>query len=63
VCAPNGRLECAYTCEGSARTLSKARVPGPGSGPFDFVHYATAMHKAGYTGFIGMEVELMVQRK
>jgi inosose dehydratase len=35
----------------------------PGSGPFDFVHYLTAMHNAGYTGFIGMEVSVMVQRK
>ena len=35
----------------------------PGSGPFDFVHYLTAMHQAGFTGFIGMEVSVMVQRK
>jgi inosose dehydratase len=35
----------------------------PGSGPFDFVHYLTAMHEAGYTGFIGMEVSMMVQGK
>lgn len=35
----------------------------PGSGPFDFVHYLTAMHEAGYAGFIGMEVSMMVQRK
>ena len=35
----------------------------PGSGPFDFVHYLTAMHAAGYSGFIGMEVSVMVQRK
>jgi sugar phosphate isomerase/epimerase len=35
----------------------------PGSGPFDFVRYLTAMHKAGYTGFIGMEVSVMVQHK
>ncbi len=35
----------------------------PGSGPFDFVHYLEAMHRAGYTGFIGMEVGVMVQRK
>lgn len=35
----------------------------PGSGPFDFIGYLTAMHKAGYTGFIGMEVSVMVQRK
>ena len=35
----------------------------PGAGPFDFVHYLTAMHKAGYTGYIGVEVSVMVQRK
>jgi inosose dehydratase len=35
----------------------------PGSGPFDFVHYLAAMHQAGYTGYIGMEVSVMVQRK
>jgi sugar phosphate isomerase/epimerase len=35
----------------------------PGSGPFDFVHYLTAMHEAGYAGFIGMEVSVMVQRR
>jgi sugar phosphate isomerase/epimerase len=35
----------------------------PGSGPFDFVHYLKAMHEASYTGFIGMEVSVMVQRK
>lgn len=35
----------------------------PGSGPFDFVHYLSVMHQAGYTGFIGMEVSVMVQRK
>jgi len=35
----------------------------PGSGPFDFVHYLRAMHAANYTGFIGMEVSVMVQRK
>jgi inosose dehydratase len=35
----------------------------PGSGPFDFVNYLRLMHQAGYTGFIGMEVSVMVQRK
>jgi len=35
----------------------------PGAGPFDFVHYLTAMHAAGYTGYVGMEVSVMVQRK
>jgi inosose dehydratase len=35
----------------------------PGSGPFDFVHYLRAMHQAGFTGYIGMEISVMVQRK
>jgi sugar phosphate isomerase/epimerase len=35
----------------------------PGSGPYDYVRYLKAMHVAGYTGFIGMEVSVMVQRK
>lgn len=35
----------------------------PGSGPFDFVHYLSAMHNAGYTGFIGIEISVMVQRE
>ena len=35
----------------------------PGSGPFDFVRYLTAMHEAGYTGYIGVEVSNMVQAK
>jgi inosose dehydratase len=35
----------------------------PGSGPFDFTHYLSAMHKAGFSGYIGMEVSVMVQRK
>jgi sugar phosphate isomerase/epimerase len=35
----------------------------PGSGPFDFVHYLQAMHAAGYAGFIGVEVSVMMQRK
>ncbi len=35
----------------------------PGGGPFDFTHYLSAMHKAGYTGYIGMEISVMVQRK
>ena len=35
----------------------------PGSGPFNFVHYLSAMEKAGFTGYIGMEVSVMVQRK
>jgi inosose dehydratase len=35
----------------------------PGAGPFDFVHYLEAMDAAGYEGFIGVEVSVMVQRK
>lgn len=35
----------------------------PGSGPFRFDLYLKAMHAAGYTGWIGMEVSVMVQRK
>ena len=35
----------------------------PGAGPSDYVRYLKAMHAAGYTGFIGMEVSKMVQRK
>ena len=35
----------------------------PGSGPFDFVTYLELMHEAGYTGFIGMEVSVQVQRR
>jgi len=35
----------------------------PGSGPFDFIGYLKAMHAAGYTGWIGMEVSVMVQRR
>jgi len=35
----------------------------PGSGPFDFIHYLTAMHAAGYRGWIGIEVSVQVQRK
>lgn len=35
----------------------------PGSGPFDFKRYLKAMHAAGYTGWIGMEVSMHVQRQ
>lgn len=35
----------------------------PGAGPFDFIGYLRAMHAAGYTGWIGMEVSVMVQRQ
>jgi inosose dehydratase len=33
----------------------------PGAGPFDFARCLTALHQAGYTGFIGIEVSFMVQ--
>jgi inosose dehydratase len=35
----------------------------PGAGPFDFIRYLGAMHQAGYTGWIGVEVSVMVQRQ
>ncbi len=35
----------------------------PGAGPSDYVRYLKAMDAAGYTGFIGMEVSMMVQRQ
>lgn len=35
----------------------------PGSGPCDYVRYLKSMHAAGYTGFIDVEVSVMVQRK
>ena len=35
----------------------------PGEGPFDFVHYLKAMQGAGYTGFITVEVSIMVQNR
>lgn len=35
----------------------------PGSGPFDFIGYLKALHVAGYAGWIGMEVSMMVQRQ
>ncbi len=35
----------------------------PGAGPCDYVRYLKAMDAAGYTGFIGMEVSVMVQRQ
>ena len=35
----------------------------PGSGPFDFIAYLRAMQQAGYTGWIGVEVSVMVQRQ
>ena len=35
----------------------------PGAGPFDFIGYLQDMHAAGYTGWIGMEVSMMVQRR
>ena len=35
----------------------------PGSGPFDMVKYVKLLHESGYTGFIGMEVSVAVQRQ
>ena len=35
----------------------------PGEGPFDYVRYLEAMRSAGYTGFITVEVSMMVQRR
>jgi inosose dehydratase len=35
----------------------------PGEGEFDYVRYLRAMQVAGYTGFITVEVSLMVQRR
>jgi len=35
----------------------------PGEGPFDFVHYLKAMQDAGYTGFVTVEVSIMVQNR
>ena len=35
----------------------------PGSGPSDYARYLKAMQAAGYTGYIGIEVSVMVQRK
>ncbi len=35
----------------------------PGEGEFDYVRYLQAMQKAGWTGDIGIEISLMVQRR
>jgi sugar phosphate isomerase/epimerase len=35
----------------------------PGEGVFDYVRYLKAMDRAGYTGDIGVEISLMVQRR
>ncbi len=35
----------------------------PGEGEFDYVRYLRAMHRAGWTGDIGVEISLMVQRR
>ena len=35
----------------------------PGEGDFDYVRYLRAMHRAGWTGDIGIEISLMVQRR
>jgi sugar phosphate isomerase/epimerase len=46
----------------------RGRVPDfqfliPGEGEFDYVRYLRAMHRAGWTGDIGVEISLMVQRR
>jgi sugar phosphate isomerase/epimerase len=46
----------------------RGRVPNfefliPGEGEFDYVRYLRAMHRAGWTGDIGIEISLMVQRR
>lgn len=46
----------------------RGRVPNfefliPGEGEFDYVRYLKAMHRAGWTGDIGVEISLMVQRR
>lgn len=35
----------------------------PGEGEFDYVNYLNAMHEAGWTGDVGVEISLMVQRR
>jgi sugar phosphate isomerase/epimerase len=35
----------------------------PGEGDFDYARYLTAMHKAGYTGYVTIEISVMVQRR
>ncbi|MBI2940161.1 MAG: sugar phosphate isomerase/epimerase [Chloroflexi bacterium] len=35
----------------------------PGEGDFDYAAYLRAMHEAGYTGFITVEISVMVQRR
>ncbi len=35
----------------------------PGEGEFDYVRYLRAMQTAGYTGFITVEISIMVQRR
>jgi inosose dehydratase len=35
----------------------------PGEGDFDYVRYLKAMHRAGWTGDVGVEISLMVQRR
>lgn len=35
----------------------------PGEGPFDYVRFLKEMHKAGYRGFINVEVSVMRQRR
>ncbi len=46
----------------------RGRVPDfqfliPGEGEFDYVRYLKAMQQAGWTGDIGVEISLMVQRR
>jgi sugar phosphate isomerase/epimerase len=35
----------------------------PGEGDFDYVHYLKKMHEVGWTGNVGVEISLMVQRR
>jgi sugar phosphate isomerase/epimerase len=35
----------------------------PGEGEFDYAHYLTAMDRAGYTGWVTIEISMMVQRR
>jgi sugar phosphate isomerase/epimerase len=35
----------------------------PGEGDFDYARYLLAMHAAGYTGHVTVEISVMVQRR